>query len=102
MIVKRGLSYGVSVYDPTLKRKRWVGTFATQREALEAERDAGRRRGSGGRVTCSEFARLWLEDYARPAPATRRTYGYALRGFVADFGLCDWARLTGLRRGHGR
>lgn len=86
MIVKRGSSYGVSVYDPTVKRKRWIGTFETLREAREAERSAGRRRGSAGRLTCGEFVSLWLEDYARPAPATRRTYRYALQRFAADFG----------------
>lgn len=45
MIVKRGGRYGVSVYDPSLRRKRWVGTFATRREALEAERAASQKRG---------------------------------------------------------
>ena len=30
VIVKRGNGYGVSVYDPALKRKRWVGTFGTK------------------------------------------------------------------------
>ena len=29
VIVKRGSGYGVSVYDAALKRKRWVGTFAS-------------------------------------------------------------------------
>jgi hypothetical protein len=95
MIVKRGSSYGVSVYDPALKRKRWIGTFETLREAREAERAAGRRRGSAARLTCGEFVRLWQENYARPAPATRRTYRYALRQFEADFGHL---RLTELDR----
>jgi integrase len=97
MIVKRGSSYGVSVYDPALKRKRWIGTFETLREAREAERGAGRRRGSVGRLTCGEFVRLWQENYARPAPATQRTYRYGLRQFDADFGhlrLCDLDRLA--------
>ena len=97
MIVKRGLSYGVSVYDPALKRKRWVGTFKTLRDAREAERSATRRRGSAGRLTCGEFVRLWQKDYARPAPATQRTYRYALRQFDADFGhlrLGDLDRLA--------
>jgi hypothetical protein len=40
MIVKRGSSYGVSVYDPAVKRKRWVGTFPTLREARAGERAA--------------------------------------------------------------
>src|SRR4051812_37087164 len=38
VIVKRGKSYGVSVYDSSLRRKRWVGTYPTLREAREAER----------------------------------------------------------------
>ena len=97
MVVKRGSSYGVSVYDPALKRKRWVGTFATRRDARKAERHAGRRRGSAGKLTCGEFVNLWQEDYARPAPATQRTYRYALRRFAADFGhlrLSDLDRLA--------
>ena len=85
----------MSVYDPALKRKRWIGTFETLREAREAERGAGRRRGSAARLTCGEFVRLWQENYARPAPATQRTYRYALRQFEADFGHL---RLTDLDR----
>jgi integrase len=85
MITKRGKSYGVSVYDAGLKRKRWVGTFGTRSEARAAERNASRRRGSSGRLTCGEFVDRWLVEYARPAPATQRTYRYALRRFKADF-----------------
>ena len=80
MIVKRGNGYGVSVYDPALKRKRWVGTFRTKAEAREAEREASRRRHVGGRVTCGEFSALWLAEYPREAGATRRTYGYGAEG----------------------
>jgi hypothetical protein len=47
VIVKRGKGYGVSVYDPALRRKRWVGTFASKAEAREAEREASRRLLSG-------------------------------------------------------
>jgi integrase len=86
MIKKRGRHYGVSVYDPALKRKRWVGTFETLREAREAERDASRRRGTFARITCGEFVEWWLAEYGRPAPATRRTYRYALVRFKEDFG----------------
>jgi integrase len=99
VIVKRGSSYGVSVYDAGLKRKRWVGTFATRREAKEAERTATRRRGSGSNVTCAEFASRWLVQYARPAAATRRNYGYAIQSFVVDFGN---ARLADLDRPRAR
>ena len=48
VIVKRGSGYGVSVYDAALKRKWWVGTFASKAEARQAERDASRRRSVGG------------------------------------------------------
>jgi len=85
------------VYDPALKRKRWVGTFDTMREARAAERDAGRRRSVAGRVTCGEYVPLWLAEYARPAPATQRSYRYALQRFAAEFDrrrLGEFDRLT--------
>jgi integrase len=97
VIRPRSGSYAVSVYDPALKRKRWVGTFKTMREAREAEREASRRRSVGGRVTCGEYVRLWLVDYARPAPATRRSYRYALQRFAQEFDrrrLGEFDRLT--------
>jgi integrase len=93
MIVKRGASYGVSVYDPVLKRKRWMGTFPTLRDAREAERDACRRRLSLQRVTCGEFTERWLVEYARAAPATRRTHKYAVRRFADDFGSARLAEV---------
>jgi integrase len=85
VIVPRKGKYGVSVYDKTLGRKRWVGTFATRREAREAERDALRSSGARGSETCGDFARRWLTDYPREAAASRRTYGYALQRFQEDF-----------------
>ncbi|MFN8225061.1 MAG: site-specific integrase [Gaiellales bacterium] len=97
MIVKRGRGYGVSVYDPALKRKRWVGTFASKVEARDAEREASRRRSVGGRMTCSEFATVWLKDYPRATGATRRSYRYALKAFSEEFGrvrLSEFDRLT--------
>jgi integrase len=97
VIVKRGNSYGVSVYDSALKRKRWVGTFATKAEAREAEREASRRRTVGGRLTCGEFAALWLNEYPRKAGATRRTYRYGLKVFADEFArvrLADLDRVT--------
>jgi len=97
VIVKRGSGYGVSVYVAGLKRKRWVGTYGTLREAKEAERDASQQRRLTGEVSCDEFARRWQVDYARSAPATRRTYRYALARFSADFAgvrLADLDRPT--------
>src|SRR6185437_3649253 len=97
MIVKRGASYGVSVYDPRLGRKRWIGTYATLRDARNAERNASQQRGVLQQVTCGEFVARWLRQYARPAPATQRTYRYALQRFAMDFGrirLADLDRPT--------
>jgi integrase len=96
VIVKRGKSWGVSVYDSALRRKRWVGTFQTLAEAREAERGASRRRGVG-RLTCGEFSKLWLAQYARAAGATRRTYRYGVAAFADEFEcirLADFDRLT--------
>jgi hypothetical protein len=99
VIVNRNGRFGVSVYDPALGRKRWLGTFATKREAKGAERAAASRRGLGSSLTCGEFAQRWLVEYARPAAATRRNYSYAIRHFVADFGR---ARLADLDRPRAR
>jgi integrase len=85
MIVKRGNSYGVSVYDASLGKKRWIGTFPTKAEARAVEREAARRPRGGSRITCGELAETWLEDHSRPSPTTQQTYGYALNRFVADF-----------------
>src|SRR5947208_14292627 len=85
MIVRRRKSYGVSVYDPTVKRKRWVGTFATLREARSAERTAAQRVPYEHTEDCATFAERWVDDYPRAAPATVRTYRYALRQFAEDF-----------------
>jgi integrase len=95
MIVKRGSGYGVSVYDARLKRKRWVGTFPTRREAKEAERRTSQKTRITSSLTCDEFARQWQEDYARAAPATRRSYRYALVRFASDFA---GVRLSELQR----
>jgi integrase len=97
VIIKRGGKYAGSVYDPALKRKRWVGTYERERDAKAAEREASRRRLPGGRMTVEEFAVIWLREYARPANATRLNYQYALRRFRSEFGrvrLADLDRLT--------
>ena len=97
MITKRGSSYAVRVYDPSVKAKRWIGTFPTMREAREAEREAQRRRVHWTRLTGNELAALWLSHHPRPAEATKRNYRYALQGFRIDFGstrLSDLDRVT--------
>lgn len=97
MIVKRGDSYGVSVYDSSTRKKRWVGTFPTRREAKEAEREASRRRVHWTRLTGEELAALWLSHHPRAAEATKRNYRYGLKGFRKDFAstrLSDLDRVT--------
>lgn len=91
-IIKRGSSYGVRVYDPTTRRKLWIGTFPTLREARTAEREAAGRPAEAGRPAtatpdCAEYAAGWLETHQRkrPAASTRRNYRYALRPFIEDF-----------------
>jgi hypothetical protein len=85
VIVKRGKGYGVSVYDPASKRKRWVGTYATMRAAREAERAAASSPRAGRTETCGSLAERWVGDFQRAAPATRRTYTYAVKRFAEDF-----------------
>jgi hypothetical protein len=85
VIVKRGKGYGVSVYDPATKRKRWVGTYATLRAARDAERAAASQPLASRAETCDSFAERWVGDFPRAAPATRRTYTYAVKRFAEDF-----------------
>ena len=85
MIVRRGKSYGVSVYDPRAKQKKWVGTYATLREARAAERAAAARPARAGATDAGAFAARWVDDYPRSAAATQRTHRYALRKFIEDF-----------------
>jgi hypothetical protein len=88
MIVRRGSTYGVSVYDAALKRKRWVGTFETLRDAREAERNASRRRGSAARLTCREFVDLWLTNYARPRLRHSGHTGTRCEALLTTSGTC--------------
>lgn len=63
MIKKRGDGYGVRVHRGAGKYE-WVGTFATRKEAREAEARAittRRRRAQ----TVGEYAEVWLADYER-------------------------------------
>jgi hypothetical protein len=82
---RRSGSYGVSVYDPALQRKRWIGTYETLREARVAERNAARRPVQGSTESCDSFAARWMDDYPREAPATNRTYRYAVQSFAEQF-----------------
>jgi hypothetical protein len=94
-IRKRGNKYTVKVYDPNARsRQRWVGTFATEEEARDAEHAATIGIAPSSRArTVREWSTVWLRDYARSAPATRRTYAYAAKQIVADIGDVVLARI---------
>lgn len=97
-LVRRGDRWGVKVWDSGRKHYRWVGTFASQAEAIQAERDATLRPGRDI-PTVAQWARIWLSDYARAAPATRRTYRYATIQIVERLGS---RRLDDLERPEAR
>jgi integrase len=64
---------------------RWLGTYATEGDAIVAERDAALRPGRDA-PTVEQWCRIWLSDYARPAPATQRTYRYAAEQIRGELG----------------
>lgn len=97
-IIPRGDRFGVKVWDPGRKRYRWVGTYATEQLAQQAERDATLRPGHE-MPTVKQWSRIWLSDYARPARSTQRTYRYALDRVIDDLGS---RRLGDVRRVEAR
>ena len=91
-LVKRGdtWSYVVRVRDPLTgkKKARWVGGFATQREA-RAARDAARDAANKGtsvapsRVTVREYLEEWLEGQAtQRKPTTLASYTMHVRHHI--------------------
>jgi integrase len=96
-IVKRGNRYGVRVWDPAGGRHRWLGTFEKLADAKRAEADATLRPAAASSLTVEQWSRVWLREYARQAPATQRTYAYAVAQIVKDVGagrLADVDRLA--------
>jgi integrase len=77
-LVPRNGKFGVKVWDRGQKRYRWLGSFDTEAEALRAERDANLQPGKDA-PTVEQWGRIWLSDYARPAPATRLVYRQAVK-----------------------
>lgn len=94
-IRRRGNKYTVKVYDPTApSHQRWIGTFATEGEARDAEHRATVGIAPSARArTIREWSIVWLRDYARAAPATRRTYAYAVKRIVGDVGDTPLVRI---------
>jgi len=88
---KRGRRYSVEVYDPSFgSRKRYVGTYATEREAKEAgraaEADVARRRGRRGDETVAGWATRWLVLKPRQKESTNIGYREQVRAFAERHG----------------
>lgn len=66
-------------------RYRHVGTYDTEAEALIAEQRA-KLRPTKQMPTVAEWGDIWLSDYPRPAPATQRTYRYAVETVKRELG----------------
>lgn len=94
-IIKRGDGYGVRIWDAAGKRHRWLGTYGKLADAKRAEADARVTPRAHATVTVEQWARIWLSEYARTAPATQRTYRYAVKQIVSELGA---ARLGDIDR----
>lgn len=105
---KKDGKYDVYVYDPVLKRKRYVGRRVLEREAKAlfrqrtAEVMGEVKAAAAARLTCADYAPHWLQVHhgpgtRRPAPETRGYNEQALRVFLRDFG--DAPMDGGIKRG---
>jgi len=90
---KRGGSWAVTVYDPASQGKRWVGTYATQKEANRAEARALLATREA-RETVGGYASRWLELHPRPRRATELHYQEQIRSFVDRYGATRLASVT--------
>jgi integrase len=93
VILPRGDKFGVRVWNRSARKPKWVGTFDSLPEAQLAEADAKLRPGVDT-PTVKQWAAVWLSDYARPAPATQRTYRYAVGQIVDRLGALKLSDLT--------
>jgi len=87
--------YAVTVYDPTVGRRRqlgaWsghaTGTFDTKREARQAEAEAKTRRGrTADSETVASFTARWVTDFPRPKASTNRHNAERVSDFAAQHG----------------
>jgi integrase len=66
---------------------KYLGMHDTREEAEAAEDREAEEHVPAGRIrTVEQWAAVWLRDYPRPAPATRRTYRLAAKQIVRDLG----------------
>lgn len=88
---RRGDRWKVEVYDPARdNKKRYVGTFATEREAkeagLRAELEVVSRRGRRGDETVLGWSKRWLELRPRQKESTNAGYREQVKAFVTEHG----------------
>jgi len=88
MIRKRAGKYSVTVYDRSKSGgKRWVGTFASQKEAAKAEAQAklNAYQRHSEETTCGDFAERWTTDYPRGRQSTNDHNAERVAAFAAEF-----------------
>ena len=90
-IKKRGHRWKVEIYDPACaSKKRYVGTFATEREAkeagLRAELEVSARRGRRGDATVAAWSERWLVLRPRQKESTNVGYCEQTKAFVREYG----------------
>lgn len=78
--------WAVQAYDPAIGRSRQIGTYATRKEAKEAEADAIAKATAGGRETVASFARRWLAVFPRPSESTNRHNAERVARFAEHYG----------------
>lgn len=72
-------------YDKALRRKKYLGTYDTHKEATRVEANWKLRTRATSRETCEEFAERWARDYPRPRESTNRHNAERVRAFAKDF-----------------
>lgn len=82
---KRGSRWMAEGYDRSVKAKRYLGTYATRKEASQAEAEWKLRARATGRETCDRFAARWTTDYPRPRASTNRHNAERVKAFGRDF-----------------
>jgi integrase len=85
MAHRRGKRWVASGYDRGLKRKRYLGTFDTKREAERGEAEWRVRSRPVGREACDSFAERWPSDYPRLRASTNEHNRERVKRFAKDF-----------------
>lgn len=85
MARRRGKRWVAEAYDRTTRKKRYLGTRDTKREAQQLEAEWKLRTKATGRETCDQFARRWPADYPRPRESTNRHNMERVQRFAKNF-----------------